>query len=370
MPEYPCLLSWFKPMEVLRVAVLFMFVLLAMLIAFTMVHKWHLDRVSRRYERFKARYRTALDETLKNPAAVMGKPATGSEADAACDAIIEMLDEASPYTAERLRMQARQLGLDAWYKRLACSNSYVRRFNAVERLGCLALPEMKYFLLSLLGREKSRELAARIVLALTSVVDEEDDLSVISQVLKDPFFKSSKFNEHVYANVIRSLRRVGREEVLLDFLDSLKADAGVPVALKKDIVEACGSTQCYAARDVIISYYHRFRSIPEMRIVCIRALGRIGAPDLRDIVRECLADSDWRVRAVAAKNGYLCPFELVEDLAACLTDSNYHVRLNAAKSLSQMGTYGDEALSLLTLSGDRFARDIARYVRQEAEVRV
>jgi HEAT repeat protein len=363
------LLRCSEPLQVLTVAVLVMAFLVLALIVVTISHRALLDRRSKRMDRLRVRYHARMKEALRDPSAMIDTPRTSVEADALCDVIIEMLDEASADEADRLRKRARELGLDTRYKRLACSRSYVKRFRAIERLGFLKLPDTKYFLLSLLGRERAREVVARIVLALTFIVDEEEDLAIINQVLKSPFFKSSKFNEYVYCNIIRSLREAGKEQVFVEFLESLLTDAALPVALKKDIIEACGAAQCYAARDVTLQFFERYHAVPQMRIVCIRALARIGSTVLSEIVRSCLSDPDWRVRAVAARNGWLCSFDVVDHLAECVTDVNYHVRVNAAVSLSQMGLRGHAALSALHHSNDRFARDVARYIMQEAEVR-
>jgi hypothetical protein len=339
------------------------------LIGVTIGHKTYLDCRSRKIERLKTRYDARIKEKLQDPTAIIERPRTPLQADALCDVIIEMLEEASGEEADHLKKLARDLGLDIRYKSLACSRSSMKRFSAIERLGFLRLPDTKYFLLSLLGTEGDKEVVARIVLALTFLVDEEEDLAIMNQVLKSPFFKSSKFNEYVYCNIIRSLRETGQEEVFVQFLESLITDAAMPVALKKDIIEACGSAQCYAAREVILRFFERYHDVSQMRIVCIRALARIGSTFLTEIVRSCLSDPDWRVRAVAARNGWLCSFDVVDELAECVTDANYHVRVNAAVSLSHMGLRGHAALSALRHSRDRFARDVAGYIMQEAEVR-
>lgn len=357
--------GWTDPLQILRVAVLVMGFLVLTLIAVTMGHKLHFEHCARKIERLKVRYEARIREGRENPSVTIGKPRTSLEADTLCDVIIDMLEEASAEEAEYLRRRAREVGLDFRYRRQAYSRSYVKRIRAIERLGFLRLPDTKFFLLSLLGRESEKEIIARIVLALTFIVDEEEDLAIINQVLKSPFFKSSKFNEYVYCNIIRSLRRAGREEVLLQFLGSLVADSAMPPALKKDIIEACGATQCYAARDTIVQCFSRYNAVAEMRIVCIRALGRIGGSVLSGIVRTCLSDPDWRVRAVAARNGWLCSLDLVDLLAERVTDANYYVRLNAAASLARMGTPGRAALHALRESDDRFARDVALYMTQE-----
>jgi HEAT repeat protein len=80
------------------------------------------------------------------------------------------------------------------------------------------------------------------------------------------------------------------------------------------------------------------------------------------MIAEGLRDSDWRVRAVAAKEAHICPEEIIEPLEKALYDPNYHVRINAAQALKQMGERGLTVLTRNTTSSDRFVRDVTHYV--------
>ncbi len=85
-------------------------------------------------------------------------------------------------------------------------------------------------------------------------------------------------------------------------------------------------------------------------------------------LKKGLKDPFWPVRAQAAKAvGVLRAINLVPHLCECLADSQWWVRNNSAHSLVQLGESGIEALSYISQFGeDRFARDIARLVLNEA----
>jgi len=178
---------------------------------------------------------------------------------------------------------------------------------------------------------------------------------------------SAKFNEYIYTNIIRSFRNREKGDEFVRFVESLKNETTIPVMLKRDIIEACGSEVFYPAKGVIMDYFEQFNDIPEIKITCIRALGRLGGEDVCRLIGQCLYDEDWRVRAVAARNAHLCGVDIIRGLRRCLYDKNYYVRINSAESLSRLGEMGIQALTEETGSTDRFTKDVSQYMLRKVE---
>lgn len=100
---------------------------------------------------------------------------------------------------------------------------------------------------------------------------------------------------------------------------------------------------------------------PELRVAAVRTLGKLGTVSQLSGVIERLGDTQWFVRAVAARA--LESFEPDERtgvaLGRALHDSAWWVRANAARTLAHHGQAGIAPL-LASLTGeDRYARDAA-----------
>lgn len=173
---------------------------------------------------------------------------------------------------------------------------------------------------------------------------------------------SGKLIEYIYANTIRSFCSKGRGAELLNWFEAIKDDGTTPVLLKKSFIEACGAVHFSAASDVIVRYWNSFGEIAEMRIACIRALGRMSAHNSSDVILRGLRDEDWRVRAAAASYGNLCGPSAIPHLRACLHDRSYYVRLRAAEALRDLGEVGFSVLVEKSKSDDGFTREIVEYV--------
>lgn len=352
------------------IAVIIVMFIIDVILFFSMiVNKLYVELRQRKLKKLKEMYIASISNKLIGADSRVKKPKKKIEFQALVDVIIDMLVSISGEMENRIKDYAMELGVDEYYKKMALSRSWTNRIVAVEKLAYLRLPELKRFLYFILAKYKDdNAIIARAVLGISFIADSEEDLSVINQVLKDPFFRSVKFNEYIYANVIKSFRERGTEDMLLRSLGLLMVDISIPVELKKGIVEACGSQLFYSAKDTIMKVFNQFKDVPELKITCIRALGRLGCMDMSSLIRDSLQDADWRVRATAAKNVGLCADDIIESLKKSLSDENYYVRMNAAISLSKFGERGIKALNEGMQSDDRFAKDVSRYVLKLKEV--
>jgi HEAT repeat protein len=325
------------------------------------VHKVHVERRQKKLDALHAVYTELLTRKQSDPDLVLEKPRGDLEYEALGDGIIEMMSESESVSVSHLRALARALEVDVYNQRRAVSRSWVDRYRAIERLGFLKLPELEPFYYSILHKEKNIHVITKTIWSL-SLIAEENDLKVINTFLADPLFASSKFKEYIYANIIRAFQERNDEWAFLRLLDFWEDSPDIPVLLKKDIISACGVAGLKKAKRAIMRYYEKFRDIPEMKIVCIRALEKLGEPDMYPIIISGLQDEDWRVRAAAAKNAEVFSEMVVDALASVLKDRNYYVRINAAQALSKLGDKGIAVLTRYTSSDDHFARDMAHYM--------
>ena len=102
---------------------------------------------------------------------------------------------------------------------------------------------------------------------------------------------------------------------------------------------------------------------PEVRVAVARVLRSTAGESAHVKLLSLLRDSDWRVRAQAARglSGVSDP-RTVEELARALTDSNWWVRFRAGLALAATGTAGHQALTVALAQSDRYARDMAMLV--------
>jgi len=324
-------------------------------------HKLHVERRSRRIMLLKQEYLADLTRKFYEPDLPIKRPATPLEYDALGSVFATMLVNVSGELAENVRRSIRELGVVDHYRDLIRSRAWVKRFVAVEKLGYFRFPELKTLFTRALEEEKDTRVIPKLVWALSLIAD-RSDLPVINRVLRDPLFMSAKFNEYIYTNIIRSFREHEWDAELLDAFREFMDDPELPIMLKRDIVQACGSEQFNAAQDLVEECFSRFSDVAEMRIACIRALERLSALDAEQLLAQCLGDADWRIRGVAAKNAHLYSPQIIEPLRRLLYDVNYHVRINSAHSLARMGEAGLDVLVEETSSDDRFVRDVSQYV--------
>ena len=108
----------------------------------------------------------------------------------------------------------------------------------------------------------------------------------------------------------------------------------------------------------------------EIKAACIKALGEFNYFEARPFLIDCLSDSDWVIRCLAAKSlGKIGDSRDVQNLASGVRDSEWWVKYNSAVALANLGKKGVEALKKIAASDpDNFARQIANQVIEEKQV--
>lgn len=106
----------------------------------------------------------------------------------------------------------------------------------------------------------------------------------------------------------------------------------------------------------------------DVRVTVARALRLCFMPAGAEAARQLLKDTDWRVRAAAARSlASLNAMQAIPDLQSALHDESWWVRFRAALALGALGKDGASALESAARSEDAFARDIAVVVRDLSE---
>lgn len=364
------MMSWLLTIVMVQAA------LLVMLLIILLVHKIKIQRHDQRKTLLKERCFHEICRHLIYDDSEVNRPSTADEYEVFTECCIDLLLTIAGNTSEKVKQILRDYGIVEYYCRMATSPIWLRRFYALERLGLFAVDELKEFFLDSFGKERVDTVRNRALWALSCIADGEI-FKKITDVLAHESSNSGKFNESLYGNMIRSMKRKGFAYELLEIVDETLRRDEVPLPLRKDLIESCGSAKFVESVGSVIDYFERHQNVPEIRIACIRASGRIAdslvatdrASDIpivlvRDVIIPALSDRDWRVRAVAAGAAVVCGGQAIPLLVQLLYDKVYYVRINAGRALAEIGQEGRAALLAEAASTDRFVRDTVHFVLQ------
>jgi HEAT repeat protein len=355
--------------EIIIYFIYFLFLTVFILLIILIVHKLHKERIDHKKKNYIKRYKDMIKQYLKD-GSLAQNPDTNLEYEAFAEASIDILSDSRGPLEDKIKNLLKETSTVEHYKKIASSSSWIKRFFAIEKLGFFRMEDLKDFFTEIIHKDRSPEVRAKALWALSFIADGEA-LDFITQVLASKGSESSKFNEYIYTNIIRSFKKKNLIPILIGFLNEVKEDESVPVVIKRDLIEACGSESLSEAADIISVYFSRYSHDVRMRIACIRALGRIGEPASCNVVMRGLLDNEWRVRAVSAKAASICtPDKVIPEIQRLLYDPVFFVRINAAWTLALLGKKGLSVLKNELDSHDSFVRDTARNILEEAGINV
>jgi len=327
------------------------------------VHKLLLECHEQRQARCKSLYLSHCLRCLDDAGHQPPLPTKGWEWRVLADVLIYLKEGVLAERRVPLQELARRLHVSEHLLPQLQSRIWRVRLESVERLGLLRLPENLPALRAHLVQEQDLHVLAKVLWSI-SLVGEPGDLSlIVSQLGRQPVI-SSKFNEHLFRNLLESLLMQNRSSEAVLLCEQMLCHQLVPTMFKRDLIEACGVVRFLLASPAIVDYYQQTQHDPASSISCLRALGEMGADPEGRWILPAFSHKDWRVRAVAARaavtvsGGYSQLFEL-------LGDASYHVRMNAASSLLAFGVEGRAMLEQGLASNDRFVRDISSYMLKE-----
>jgi len=347
--------------DVLDYVLILLLITVVLLFFILIFHKLSIEFTERRRRRLRARYQSYIRRYLLGRDGTIVRPRSKLGHEVLSALCIEKLQTCSEDDQEEIEQYIRGSFIAEYYRKMAESSSMPKRFHAIKRLGNFSLDELKQYFKDGLLEEKTDEVKGAIVWAMSRIAD-DSTLDWITLVLSTEISLSSKYNENVYSNLIHSFKRKGIIVSFLAFLERAAADKSFPLVLKRDIIEACGSSGLSEASRQIVDLFFNSDGDPSIKIASMRALGKLECPEYSGVVTSALFHDDWRVRSQAAQAASACSESAIPHLRNLLYDDYYYVRINAARSLTKLG---EEGLSLLTAemkSDDPFVRDTARFM--------
>lgn len=269
------------------------------------------------------------------------------------DALDQLTIHVAPRVApEHVAQLARSLREDRWVRRILAQGTsrwWWRRLDAARLLAVVGSLRDRTLLRQLLSDPH-----AAVQAAASTCLTRVGDYKLIEHVLD---------TLHTRPPIVRVFQlRILRENwkhtvpALLERLLPVApmAKLQVWIALAESLADAQFLTPLMAFRN---------HPVVEMRISAARAFRRYMHPDAGSVLREMLRDSDWRVRAQAARGlGAVGGSDAVPELSNGLADRSWWVRFRAALALAQLGETGRRALRAARERPDRFAADMASMV--------
>lgn len=346
---------------VLNYVLISLFVTVLLLFLILVFHKLFIEFTERRKKRLHSRYSTCLRKYLLGRDGMVVSPRSQLGCEVLSALCIEKLQAAPEEDQDVIKQYIRSATLVNHYRKMAESPAMPKRFHAVKRLGHFSLDELKPYFKDLILEEPSDEVKGAVIWAMSRIAD-EDTLDWITRILSKGISLSSKYNEFVYSNIIRSFQKKGIIISFLVFLEKLIDGRGFPLVLKRDIIEACGSSRLNEASRLIVDFFFSSDGHPAVKIACMRALGKLDCPQYGGVITSALFHDDWRVRSQAARAASACSESAIPHLRNLLYDEYYYVRINAARSLTKLGNGGLSLLKSEMNSEDPFVRDTARFM--------
>ena len=333
----------------------------------TIIHRLYVDLRDYRYRRSYERYEYEF-EAYSMGRGVVTNPRNSIEFEALSDFCVFLIRKEGAIVSDCVRRVVSGLGLVDYLWKQTRSLFLNTRVTAFERLGYLRAKEIKDILEKLIKEERREWVAGRYCFAYSFVVDEMRQLSFLISKLSEFEEISFKFIELIWSNILENFR-AKRDELREFVLDELLGFRKKWYVLRS-LVEAVGFEGEKEFTPLIREIYDRSKGDVLMRLSCLRALGLLGYEDYCDLFLSNVDHPDWRIRAVVCKFAYLCPFNtVVESVKGRLSDHNYYVRINAGRALARFGMQAVDVLKEIMKSEDKFARDTAKYLLEEIELK-
>lgn len=169
-----------------------------------------------------------------------------------------------------------------------------------------------------------------------------------------------KENRHTRAVYIDLMKNSGRD--FLEFVRERLLDEEDPevrrvcIDIISDSVE--NSDIFLLKRDIGSANKH-------LKLTAIRCLNKFDNFHATQMLLKYLRDDDWEVRSLTSKLiGLRKAYQAIPQLLINLRDKNWWVRFNAALALAKLDRPGLEALSSVTSEQDKYAYQMAQYVKR------
>jgi HEAT repeat protein len=350
--------------DLLFTSITFISIVILSLIVLLVINNVYYNWKEKKRKKYYDKYIDIISSYITGEAVEIEKLTDNLEFETFADVCDNTMLDFSGEQAKKVHLLLDRLGVIDFYKKRSQAYSKLTRHNAIEKLGFFKMPALKLFFMDLLKKEPKEKNRVRILLALSFIADWET-LHIITDRLTEKLKKqnlvTAKLLEHIYTNIIKAFKDRNMLTQFMDFFAELKNSDKVPVIIKREIINACGALHLKEAVPVLVDFYNNLDDI-EIKAAVVRALGRIGAPEGRNVIVNALESDSWILRLVGAKSAGVCGPIAKHNLRTLLSDSHYHVRLNAARALAGLGSEGLAVLRGERNSEDAFTRDTVKYV--------
>ncbi len=355
--------------EILIVAILSLVAINLSLFLSIVIHRAWVDYRDKRYKRAYQKYTEQVSTALFMEANIK-KPKNAIEMEALGDVCIEIKRKFRGETEKKIVAIAKKTGVVDYYMKLARSRITNTRVVAYEKLAFLGISSVKEVLRREIEREKRHWVVARLCFAYTLMVEDTSEVSFLFDKLTKFENISFKFLEFLWYELLGKFHSEGNISELLSFVEGAFLSKRLNLVAIRAFIEAVGNMRLIEGVEFVLKIYDREKQDTLVRLSCIRALGTIGFENFCEIFLENVKHEDWRIRTVVCKFAYLCPEEVaIEHLKELFSDENYYVRINAGKALLHFSERAKPVLESLLESEDKFARDTARYLLEEMELK-
>ena len=354
--------------EILKGFIIFLAVLNALLFVVTILHRIYVDLRDSRYRKAYERFEREFEEFTKGGSG-LSRPGSSIEFEALADLFVYLIRRDGTDITDCVRRIAEKTGLIEYLWKQTGSLFLNTRVTAFERLGYLRVHEAEPVIKEELIRESNEWVLGRLCFAYSFLVNDREKLSFLLGILSDLREISFKFIELIWTNILDNFR-ADKRKILRDHVVENLIGSQERWQVLRSFVEAVGFSGEREFIPIIREIYDRTKKDVLMRISCLRALGMLGYDDYCELFLENVDHPDWRVRAVVCKYANLCPFQtIIGPLVKRLSDENYYVRANAGKAIASFGKRAEGVLREILESEDKFARDTARYLLEELELK-
>jgi HEAT repeat protein len=269
--------------------------------------------------------------------------------------LLEQVQRVRGLARERLGAALDELGyVSRWIAALR-SARWWKRADAAEKLG-LAYARRALEPLVQILEDPVPEVRLRAARALTALGGR-----AASRPLVEALARPDRWSAIRVADLLSGAGRAAVEE-LVEAWDSLSRPARLAA------LDILGQVRDLSVGPFLVRCLNESVDSDE-RARAAHALGVLADPAARDALVAALGDATWPVRAMAAKAlGRLGSRDAVDELVGALSDRAWWVRANAAEALRSLGREGLRALTGVLDSSDRFARQHAVMMLQDAGV--
>jgi len=332
------------------------------------LQKIRIEKREKKKKILEKKYIEKIMETLYANKSEEIKIKTPLEAEALSNVLISFVSNLTGEILHKTLKIAYDSGIIAFYLKKCTSKNWLERIEGFEKLAPFKLYEYKDFYIDALKNENNSFVQLQIIYNLSLIADKEIFLFLV-EILSNTHIKiylSLKFIEQLFVNALKSMLEKSKNEELLIIksIERVLLDDKINIDVKKSLIHSLSSVSLNSAKDILLSYFNK--ASDDLKIAILRTLGRMGVPEICQLIRNTYRSENWILRTVSAQYAYLCE-NAVEILIKSLCDINFYVRRSAGLALLKLGPkFRNQIVELINKSDDRYAKEMVNFILKRA----